>query len=192
MKITYSPRIEYDDDNEWTKWWYNKIIIYWALAIWSFFALSQWYVIAIKSLSLGKYSFLIAGIIFVRAFIDAIREKMIESKNQKILENIRNEWGQTISIDNDSFTFPYIKKWTLYTLTIPCKSAHELWKRWDEEWNESQIIILQDEYYKNNKKKLLWEVRFQWHLEDFWSESDYRQFENFLNRNCVNITNRWQ
>jgi len=183
MWIQYTPTYEWKDSNN------IMLIISTLLTLWSLFARFQWYVIAIKNLSLGQYSFLIAAVLFFLWIVYDIVEKQAKKKNEPIFNNMKKS-EKTILLKDKEFTFPFINNWKLYSITIPYTSVDSLWSKESEEDGNSQIIHIQDKYFKENKEILANYSRFEWNIENFWSESEYKKFEQHLNTYCTSITNR--
>lgn len=170
--------------------WYNPkgepaYGLYWViwsavLTIGAFYARYSGYVVAIKRLSLGANSFLIFWILLGLCFLWALREYIGAGKRKKIIDGLSVD-QKSITMKDNEFTFPIIKKWACQMITIPYDAVDELRSKSDEDDGDSQIIYVNKKYKEN---------RFEWFRENFPVDTDYDEFETVLIEKCTMITNR--
>lgn len=172
-KISYTP----SPINEFG---FGRLLGYLALAAGSLYAYTQWYVIAIKNFSLGQYSFLIVGILFVWWFILSIGDILKSKKQKDILENIREDQKQIILTDSE-FSFPAIHEKEIQTFTIPYAAFDKVYHK-NDEGVESIVVYLDPtkDAYTSNKDNFGKKGRHERSLYDFESEEDAYMFENIL------------
>ncbi len=160
------------------------VIGWWLATLGAFYAWHAGYVLAIKNLSLGKYSFLILGILLALAFLRAVWDYVSAAKKKKIIAKLPKDDAMIVLNDKD-FSFPVLNKAGCEHITIPYEVVTQLWTKDDEDEGQSQVIYVNEEY-KNTLKKG-WFQRFETNFPD---KKEYEVFKTTLNEKCTNITNR--
>lgn len=176
-KIYYHPIQENAENIQW-------VIGSGALALGSLYAWHAGYVIAIKNLSLGQYSFLIFWILLGLGFLWTVWEYISVLKRKKIIKKLPKDATEIVINDKD-FSFPLLHKGKCERVCIPYKAVTQLWTKDDEDEGQSQVIYVKKEYISPLGKE--WYQRFE---NFFTSKEWYQMFKKNLEVKCIDITNR--